>query len=58
MTWNSLDYTALVLPTGLFVDPAVDTKKPAHTFFSDFDKTNYELCKLHCISERDHSNIN
>ncbi|KDR76938.1 hypothetical protein GALMADRAFT_225095 [Galerina marginata CBS 339.88] len=43
MIWNALDYSALVLPTGLSVDPTLDAKKPAHAFFSDLDKTNYEL---------------
>ncbi|KAF8900287.1 general amidase [Gymnopilus junonius] len=43
MVWNALDYTALVLPTGLSVDPVLDLKKPPHTFFNDSDKANYEL---------------
>jgi len=43
MIWNGLNYTALVLPTGLFVDPALDPKKPPHTFFTDFDKDNYNM---------------
>lgn len=51
MIWNALDYTALVLPTGLFVDPVLDVKKPAHTFFNDLDKTNYDLCKKLHFSE-------
>ncbi|KAF9554987.1 amidase, partial [Agrocybe pediades] len=41
--WNALDYTALVIPTGLFVDPVIDVKKPAHSFFSEIDKSTYEL---------------
>ncbi|KAF4612974.1 hypothetical protein D9613_010910 [Agrocybe pediades] len=41
--WNALDYTALVIPTGLSVDPAIDVKKPAHSFFSETDKSIYEL---------------
>ncbi|KAF8904721.1 amidase signature domain-containing protein [Gymnopilus junonius] len=43
MIWNALDYTALVLPSGLFADPVLDVKKPAHAFFNDLDKANYDL---------------
>lgn len=45
MIWNALDYTSLALPTGLSVDPALDTKKPAHKFFTEMDKVNYDFCK-------------
>jgi len=41
--WNGLDYTALVLPTGLSVDPVLDAKKPAHTFHNELDKANYDF---------------
>ncbi|KAF8905934.1 general amidase [Gymnopilus junonius] len=40
---NSHDYTALVLPTGLTVDPILDVPKPSHKFFSTMDRANYEL---------------
>ncbi|KAH9474372.1 Acetamidase [Psilocybe cubensis] len=43
MVWNALDYTALVIPTGLSVDPVLDAKKPPHEFFGDLDKANYEF---------------
>lgn len=46
MIWNALDYTALVIPTGLSVDPLLDAKKPAHEFFTDLDKANHEFCQL------------
>ena len=50
--WNGLDYTALVLPTGLSVDPVLDAKKPAHKFYNEPDKANYDFCmeisSLHC----------
>ena len=46
MVWNALDYTALVIPTGSYVDESVDIKKPPHQFYNDLDKANYELCKL------------
>ena len=42
--WNGLDYTALVLPTGLSVDPVLDAKKPAHKFYNELDKANYDFC--------------
>ena len=44
MVWNALDYTALVLPTGLSVDPIVDAKEPSHVFYNDLDKKNYDFC--------------
>ena len=44
MVWNVLDYTALVLPTGLSVDPVLDAKEPAHIFYNDLDKKNYDFC--------------
>jgi len=31
------------LPTGLSVDPVLDAKKPAHAFYNDLDKTNYDF---------------
>jgi len=42
MIWNALDYPALVIPVSK-VDQMLDQKKPAHEFFSDKDKVNYEL---------------
>ena len=42
--WNRLDYTALILPTGLSVDPVLDAKEPAHIFYNDLDKKNYDFC--------------
>ena len=44
MVWNALDYAALVLPTGLSVDPIVDAKEPSHVFYNDLDKKNYDFC--------------
>lgn len=44
--WNVLDYSSLVIPTGLHVDPALDSPKPAHEFYSPADKDNYELCEI------------
>ncbi|KAF9045065.1 general amidase [Panaeolus papilionaceus] len=43
MIWNNLDYTALIIPTGLHVDPKVDVKQPSHTFYNTADKANYDL---------------
>ncbi|PPQ91994.1 hypothetical protein CVT25_004650 [Psilocybe cyanescens] len=43
MIWNALDYTALVIPTGLSVDPLLDAKKPAHDFFTELDRANHEF---------------
>ncbi|KAF8900249.1 general amidase [Gymnopilus junonius] len=43
MIWNALNYTTLVCPTGLFVDPALDVKKPPHEFFSDLDEAAYDF---------------
>ncbi|PPR00101.1 hypothetical protein CVT24_008959 [Panaeolus cyanescens] len=43
MIWNNLDYTALIIPTGLTVDPSVDVKVPPHEFHNSADKANYEL---------------
>ena len=53
--WNGLDYTALVLPTGLSVDPVLDAKKPAHAFYNDLDKTNYDFCTEILPSSSSHS---
>ena len=44
MVWNALDYAALVLPTGLSVDPILDAEEPAHIFYNDMDKKNYDFC--------------
>ena len=46
MVWNALDYPALIIPTGSYVDESVDFKKPPHQFYNDLDKENYELCEL------------
>ncbi|KAH7931012.1 general amidase [Leucogyrophana mollusca] len=40
--WNALDYPACVFPVST-VDPAVDVKKPAHSFVDAFDKSIYDL---------------
>jgi len=53
--WNGLDYTALVLPTGLSVDPVLDAKTPAHAFYNDLDKTNYDFCTEILPSSSSHS---
>lgn len=42
MIWNALDYPALSLPVSR-VDATLDMKKPAHTFYNNIDKANYEL---------------
>ncbi|KAJ6621105.1 general amidase [Mycena sp. CBHHK59/15] len=41
MSWNLLDYPALVIPVSK-VDQALDVKQPAHTFLSTEDRVNYE----------------
>ncbi|KAF8176805.1 general amidase [Pholiota molesta] len=43
--WNLLDYVALVVPTGLFVDPVLDAPKPAHDFYGPIDEANYNNYK-------------
>ncbi|KAF9482262.1 general amidase [Pholiota conissans] len=43
--WNVLDYVALVVPTGKFVDPVLDAPRPPHEFYSSVDKENYEFYK-------------
>src|SRR5271154_1195527 len=45
MIWNCLDYTALTIPV-CRVDESLDVKRPPHQFYSNEDKTNYELCTL------------
>ncbi|KAG6860169.1 hypothetical protein C0995_014841 [Termitomyces sp. Mi166 len=42
VVWNVLDFPALVIPVSR-VDPKLDVKKPAHEFFSDLDRSIYEL---------------
>jgi len=51
MIWNALDYPALSLPVSR-VDATLDMKKPAHTFYNNIDKANYELC-LSSVSLKD-----
>lgn len=46
MVWNALDYPALIIPTGSYVDESLDVKKPPHQFYNDSDQANYELCKF------------
>ena len=46
MIWNALNYTTLVLPTGLLVNPIIDVQKPPHAFFTDLDKATYDFCKI------------
>lgn len=43
MVFNALDYTCCVFPVSK-VDPAIDVRRPAHDFYNEFDKTNYEFC--------------
>lgn len=50
VVWNGLDYPALVLPTGLSVDPVLDAKAPAHIFHNDLDKKNYDFCMEFILS--------
>ncbi|KAI0260490.1 general amidase [Gloeopeniophorella convolvens] len=42
LIWNALDYPACVFPVTR-VDPALDQRKPAHTFLSEVDQKIYEL---------------
>ncbi|KAJ7786557.1 amidase signature domain-containing protein [Mycena metata] len=42
MTWNLLDYPALVVPVSK-VDQAADVKQPRSEFYTDDDRENYEL---------------
>jgi amidase len=44
MVWNALDYSATTFPVTT-VDPALDAKKPRHEFYSDVDKSIYEMCE-------------
>lgn len=46
MIWNGLDYVALVIPTGLAVDPELDRPRPLHQFHNESDKANYEFCEM------------
>ena len=43
--WNGLDYSALVVPTGLSVDPILDKPQVRHNFYNELDKSNYEFCE-------------
>ena len=43
--WNGLDYVALVVPTGLFVDPILDKPQVRRNFYNKLDKSNYEFCE-------------
>lgn len=43
--FNALDYSACIFPVTR-VDVTKDVKKPAHTFLSNLDETNYNLCTL------------
>ena len=43
MVFNSLDYACCVFPVSK-VDPSIDVQRPAHNFYNEFDKTNYEFC--------------
>ena len=43
--WNGLDYVALVVPTGLSVDPILDKPQVRHKFYNERDKSNYEFCE-------------
>ncbi|KLO20289.1 general amidase [Schizopora paradoxa] len=42
MVFNSLDYACCVFPVSK-VDPSIDVRRPAHSFYNEFDKTNYEF---------------
>ncbi|KAI0651823.1 general amidase [Trametes meyenii] len=42
MVWSVLDYTCCAFPVTT-VNPALDGKRPPHTFLSENDKENYEL---------------
>lgn len=50
-----MDYAALVLPTGLSVDPVLDAKEPAHIFYNDTDKKIHEFCMEILLSSTSHS---
>lgn len=45
--WNSLDYTALVIPTGFHVDPVSDMPSVRNQFYNDQDKAIHAMCKKH-----------
>ncbi|OAX42358.1 general amidase [Rhizopogon vinicolor AM-OR11-026] len=40
--WNALDYPAAIFPVTT-VDPNLDTKKPRHDFYDDFDEGIHEM---------------
>ncbi|KAJ7170111.1 general amidase [Mycena filopes] len=42
MSWNLLDYPALVVPVAK-VDPVLDVKQTRNQFYSEADRENYEL---------------
>ena len=48
--WNALDYSACVFPVTK-VDPAIDVKRPAHTFLGKRDEEAYNFCKLVHLAE-------
>jgi amidase len=48
MVWNALDYPALTIPVSK-VDQTLDAKQPAHAFYSNADKANYESCTPVCL---------
>lgn len=43
--WNILDQPAVIFPTGLKADPAVDVVEADYTPRSEEDKREYEKCK-------------
>ena len=45
MMWNMLDHPALVFPTGLSVDAALDPVDAGYKPMNDYDKGQYERCK-------------
>ena len=43
MVWSMLNYPACAFPVTT-VDPALDRVQARHTFLSEGDKKNYDLC--------------
>lgn len=48
MLWNMLDQPALVFPSGLVVDPALDPVEVDYKPTNEMDQEQYDKCKWHC----------
>lgn len=49
MLWNLFDLPALVFPTGLFVDTALDPIETEYQPANKYDRIEYEKCKLNPV---------